>query len=92
MSEKLLTVAEAATTLRLHPVTLRALAAAGGIPATRRPLARPPPRRTSTYTRQDAVVRWSEDKADKTTALEDRVKFQWLDGYLGGRLLQYDHA
>jgi excisionase family DNA binding protein len=33
MSEKLLTVAEAATTLRLHPVTLRALAAAGGIPA-----------------------------------------------------------
>jgi len=33
MSEKLLTIAEAATTLRLHPVTLRALAAAGGIPA-----------------------------------------------------------
>ena len=33
MSEKLLTVAEAATTLRLHPVTLRALAAAGEIPA-----------------------------------------------------------
>ena len=29
MSEKLLTVAEAATTLRVHPVTLRALAAAG---------------------------------------------------------------
>ena len=40
-----------------------------------------------TYTWQDAVVRWSEDKADKATALEDRVKFQWLDGYLGGRLL-----
>jgi hypothetical protein len=32
-------------------------------------------------------VRWSEDKADKATALEDRVKFQWLDGYLSGRLL-----
>ena len=29
----LLTLAEAATTLRLHPVTLRALAAAGGTPA-----------------------------------------------------------
>src|SRR6266404_9199776 len=41
----------------------------------------------STYTWQDAVVRWSEDKADKATALEDRVKFQWLDGYLSGRLL-----
>ena len=40
-----------------------------------------------TYTWQDAVVRWSEDKADKATALEDRVKFQWLDGYLCGRLL-----
>ncbi len=40
-----------------------------------------------TYTWQDAVVRWSEDKADKATALEDRVKFQWLDGYLSGRLL-----
>jgi integrase len=25
--------------------------------------------------------------ADKATALEDRVKFQWLDGYLSGRLL-----
>ena len=40
-----------------------------------------------TYTWQDAVVRWSEDKADKATALEDRVKFLWLDGYLSGRLL-----
>ena len=40
-----------------------------------------------TYTWQDAVVRWSEEKADKATALEDRVKFQWLDGYLRGRLL-----
>jgi integrase len=39
------------------------------------------------YTWQDAVVRWSEEKADKATALEDRVKFRWLDGYLGGRLL-----
>ncbi len=35
MSEKLLTVAEAATTLRLHPVTLRALAAAGTVPAVK---------------------------------------------------------
>ena len=33
VSEILLTIAEAATTLRLHPVTLRALAAAGEIPA-----------------------------------------------------------
>jgi integrase len=33
MSKILLTIAEAATTLRLHPVTLRALAAAGEIPA-----------------------------------------------------------
>ena len=40
-----------------------------------------------TYTWQDAVVRWSDEKADKVTALEDRVKFQWLDGYLRGRLL-----
>lgn len=39
------------------------------------------------YTWQDAVVRWSGEKADKATALEDRVKFQWLDGYLGDRLL-----
>ena len=29
MSEKLLTIAEAATTLRLHPVTLRALGGGG---------------------------------------------------------------
>ena len=35
MSEILLTVAEAATTLRLHPVTLRALAAAGTVPAVK---------------------------------------------------------
>ncbi len=40
-----------------------------------------------TYTWQDAVVRWTEEKAEKATALEDRVKFQWLDGYLRGRLL-----
>ena len=40
-----------------------------------------------TYTWQDAVVRWSEEKADKATAREDRVKFQWLDRYLAGRLL-----
>jgi len=39
------------------------------------------------YTWQDAVVRWTEEKAEKATALEDRVKFQWLDGYLRGRLL-----
>jgi integrase len=40
-----------------------------------------------TYTWQDAVVRWSDEKAEKATALEDRVKFRWLDGYLSGRLL-----
>lgn len=40
-----------------------------------------------TFTWQSAVVRWCEDKADKATAREDRVKFQWLDGYLRGRLL-----
>ena len=33
MSEILLTTAEAATTLQLHPVTMRALAAAGTEPA-----------------------------------------------------------
>jgi len=33
MSEKLLTIAEAATSLRVHAVTLRALAAAGKVPA-----------------------------------------------------------
>ncbi len=32
MIERLLTVTEAASTLRLHPVTLRALAAAGTVP------------------------------------------------------------
>jgi integrase len=40
-----------------------------------------------TFTWQDAVVRWSEEKADKATAREDRVKFLWLDGYLRDRLL-----
>lgn len=40
-----------------------------------------------TFTWQSAVVRWCEEKADKATAREDRVKFQWLDGYLRGRLL-----
>ena len=35
MSEVLLTVAEAASALRLHPVTLRALAAAGSVPAVK---------------------------------------------------------
>ena len=35
MIEKLLTVTEAASTLRLHPVTLRALAAAGTVPAVK---------------------------------------------------------
>jgi excisionase family DNA binding protein len=35
MSEKLLTVTEAASTLRLHPVTLRALAAAGTVPGVK---------------------------------------------------------
>ena len=39
------------------------------------------------HTWQDAVVRWCNEKADKATALEDRAKFQWLDGYLRGRLL-----
>src|SRR6185295_14062966 len=33
MSEKLLTIAETATSLRVHVVTLRALAAAGKVPA-----------------------------------------------------------
>lgn len=33
MPHQLLTIADAATTLRLHPVTLRALAAAGAVPA-----------------------------------------------------------
>jgi integrase len=40
-----------------------------------------------TYTWQDAVVRWCNEKALKATALEDRAKFQWLGGYLCGRLL-----
>ena len=35
MPHQLLTIAEAATTLRLHPVTLRALAAAGTVPAVK---------------------------------------------------------
>src|SRR5438046_5550055 len=35
MSEILLTIAEAATTMRLHPVPLRALAAAGAVPAVK---------------------------------------------------------
>ena len=38
------------------------------------------------YTWQDAVVRWCEEKADKATAHEDRVKFQWLDAHLRNRL------
>ena len=40
-----------------------------------------------TYPWQEAVVRWCKEKAHKATALEDRAKFQWLDGYLRGRLL-----
>ena len=36
---------------------------------------------------EDAVVRWCEEKAEKATAHEDRVKFRWLDAYLRGRLL-----
>ncbi len=40
-----------------------------------------------TYTWQDAVVRWCAEKTHKATAHEDRAKFQWLDGYLRGRLL-----
>ena len=39
------------------------------------------------YTWQQAVVRWSEEKAHKATAAEDRRKFQWLDQYFRGRLL-----
>ena len=160
----LLMLAEAAATLRLHPVTLRALAAAGELPAFKigrawrfveidlvawarahyrradavgdkeskcrstdvRIAASGGPRsayRTEVayavlvaprtgkkrrngsitcapisgastvsangpaYTWQDAVVRWCNEKAYKATALEDRAKFQWLDGYLRGRLL-----
>ena len=41
----------------------------------------------ATYTWQDAVVRWCEEKADKATAHEDRVKFQWLDRHLRNRQL-----
>src|SRR5260370_30215186 len=37
-----------------------------------------------TYTWQDAVVRWCNEKAHKATAQEDRAKFQWLDPYLRG--------
>src|SRR5262245_42660599 len=40
-----------------------------------------------THTWQEAVVRWCEEKADKATAHEDRVKFGWLDAHLRGRLL-----
>ena len=40
-----------------------------------------------TYSWQDAVVRWCVEKADKATAHEDRVKFQWLEGYLRGHAL-----
>jgi len=32
-------------------------------------------------------VRWCEEKAHKATTHEDRVKFQWLDARLRGRLL-----
>ena len=39
------------------------------------------------YSWQDAVVRWCDEKADKATAHEDRVKFGWLDGYFRGRAL-----
>ena len=38
-----------------------------------------------TYTCQDAIVRWCAEKADKATAHEDRVKFQWLDRHLRNR-------
>jgi hypothetical protein len=31
-----------------------------------------------THSWQDAVVRWSEEKADEATAHEDRAKFRWL--------------
>ena len=41
----------------------------------------------ATYTWQDAAVRWCEEKADKATAHEDRVKFQWLDRHLRNRQL-----
>ena len=40
-----------------------------------------------TYTWQQAVVRWCEEKAHKATAEEDRRKFQWLDQYFRGRQL-----
>ena len=39
------------------------------------------------YTWQQAVVRWCEEKSHKATAQGDRAKFQWLDRYLAGRLL-----
>jgi integrase len=39
------------------------------------------------YTWQQAVVRWCEEKAHKATANEDRRMFQWLDQFLAGRLL-----
>jgi hypothetical protein len=40
-----------------------------------------------TYTWQNAVVGWCAEKADKATAHEDRVKFQWLDRHLRNRQL-----
>ncbi len=46
----------------------------------------------ATYTWQDAVVRWCEEKADKATAHEDRVKFQWLDCAPPQPAVAYDHA
>ena len=169
MSEKLLTVAEAATTLRLHPVTLRALAAAGGVPAFKlgrawrfveidllawarahyrradavgdkestcrstnvqiaatggprsayrteaayaalvAPRTARKHRNGSTacapnsgastvsanvpsYTWQDAVVRWCEEKADKATAHEDRVKFQLARCAPPWSIAAHDHA
>lgn len=39
------------------------------------------------YSWQQAVVRWCQEKTHKATADEDRRKFQWLDQFLVGRLL-----
>jgi hypothetical protein len=39
------------------------------------------------YTWQQAVVRWCQEKAHKATADDDRAKFEWLDRFLAGHLL-----
>ena len=39
------------------------------------------------YTWQQAVVRWCEEKAHKATIAGDRAIFRWLDKFFAGRLL-----